>query len=247
MEFLLIFFGVILLIIGLLLSHKQKQAEKKASSSKDEAFLAALRQGTAPTKEQSKDEAFLASLKQEALGKKPIQNKDEAFLASLKQEAIAKKAETAAPEPPPAPKAEPVLKQTENVDTSVYKKGSLGAFISDISKGAHESGIKIELSATNDTLSLTDPQLISLTSLMLKRAVTACEKSGKKTIEFSARKSAADVVLNCIFPDIRDKAITESRVILKFTAEKAKGVFVFSDNGLTSSEQAIIPNSSITF
>lgn len=156
------------------------------------------------------------------------------------------------PEAPAAPAPVPKTEQTEPVKTeapavSAYRKGSIGATVEEITKKADSSGVTVEISADESVMNLTDRELISLASLMLKRAVTACEKGETKNMEFSARKTVSDVVLSCKYPDIKNDAIIQSRAMLKFSAEKIKGVFVSSDNGVISSEQAIIPFSSIKY
>lgn len=230
MEFFLIIFGVILLIIGIFLSRKEKSEKKKnAPVSADE-------------------EMFLAMLRQEAMAKKdgqvPVETTQKPVITEPVPVEKISALETVIVQEKPLPPADivPAEKEIkEDTDLNTYKSGTLGAKISEITKKADLSSVKIDVSDSTDALSITDEQLISIASIMLKRAVTSCEKGENKKIEFSARKSASDIVLSCKFPNIHNKAINESRAILKFSAEKLKGVFMFSDNGSTISEQAIIP------
>lgn len=202
-----------------------------------------------------RDRQFLDMIRRETLDKQsppPTVNRANPPTPPSPPEIAVPSAVKSVPDVPKAPetiiKEEPVEPIKENVQpVSEYKKGTIGATVEEIMKKADNSGVVINLSAADGVMSLTDKELISLTSLMLKRAFTACEKGEEKNIEFSAHKSVSDVVLSCKFPDIKSSAIVESRAILKFTAEKIKGVFVVSDNGTISSEQAIIPFSSIKY
>lgn len=218
--------------------------------------------GSKPQSQSERDRQFLEMIRKETLDKKApppalnMNKKTEVVLPPINAaEKPAPPTTSVVPETPKAPEApikaepsEPVKEPIQNVQpVSEYRRGTIGATVEEIMKKADNAGVTVSVSSADAVMHLTDKELISLTSLMLKRAITACEKGTEKSIEFSAHKSVSDVVLSCKYPDVKNAAIIESRAMLKFSAEKIKGVFISSDNGVISSEQAIIPFSSIKY